>query len=397
MDAMIAATQDKRGRDMTERAAPEMTRRLRQLARIAHPASPIVSVYLNTRWVDEHQRGRVRLFLKNELRKARSGGNDAGLASDLDWIEAQGAALVEQQIVPDAQGVALFACHALALRDTVPVRMPFENAFVVGDAAYLAPLAAVAHDAPPAVIAFVDSASARLVAVAPDGATETVELHGDVPGHHRRGGWAQLAATHYQRHIQVHRDQHLAAVARALERLVEEGGARDVVLAGDDRLVAAFRSHLAPGLAGRVAGAMRASRHETAGTLVSRAAALLAGQPASAGDRDALDAVLTDAAKGGRAAAGPEATLDAVHRGAVHCLHLLRAFGEAGRQCAGCGGLLRGATGPCPRCGGATRPVELSEALVERVLAAGGRVELVESHEGLRDVGGVAAELRYPL
>jgi hypothetical protein len=41
--------------------------------------------------------------------------------------------------------------------------------------------------------------------------------------------------------------------------------------------------------------------------------------------------------------------------------------------------------------------VELAEALVDRVLAAGGQAELVEAHEGLRGVGGVAARLRYPL
>jgi hypothetical protein len=35
--------------------------------------------------------------------------------------------------------------------------------------------------------------------------------------------------------------------------------------------------------------------------------------------------------------------------------------------------------------------------MVDRVIAAGGRVETIESHPGLGAVGGVTALLRYPL
>jgi peptide subunit release factor 1 (eRF1) len=381
---------------MTQGTATALATRLRQLARITRPASPVVSVYLNTRWADEHQRDRVRLFLKNELRAARSRGNGPGLADDLDWIEAQGTALVEQRIVPEADGVALFACHALALREMLPVRLPLENAFVVDQAPYLTPLAALLEAAPPAVVVFVDSECARFVPLAPGGAGEEVELQSEVPGRHRRGGWAQLAQSRYQRHIQVHRDQHLEAVADALGHLAEEGGARQVVLAGDDRLVAAIRSRLPTALAERVVGAVPAARYEPAGTLVGRATELLRRTDAEEAAM-AVDAVLTEAAKGGRAVAGSEATLEVALRGAIHRLYVLRTFREAGQRCAACGALQRGSAARCRGCGGETRPVDLSDALVDRVLASGGRVEVVEAHEGLRGVGGIAARLRYPL
>jgi hypothetical protein len=41
--------------------------------------------------------------------------------------------------------------------------------------------------------------------------------------------------------------------------------------------------------------------------------------------------------------------------------------------------------------------VALRDALVERVLSAGGEIEVVEAHEALGRVEGVAARLRYPL
>jgi stalled ribosome rescue protein Dom34 len=44
-----------------------------------------------------------------------------------------------------------------------------------------------------------------------------------------------------------------------------------------------------------------------------------------------------------------------------------------------------------------TQPVELGEAMVDRVVATGGTVEVLETHAGLARVGGVAGLLRYEL
>jgi hypothetical protein len=41
--------------------------------------------------------------------------------------------------------------------------------------------------------------------------------------------------------------------------------------------------------------------------------------------------------------------------------------------------------------------VELDQAMSDRVLAAGGRVEVIDGHAGLARAGGVAALLRYAL
>ena len=46
--------------------------RIAELARIEPASTPVVSVYLNTHWRDEHQRDRVRIFLKNALAEARA-------------------------------------------------------------------------------------------------------------------------------------------------------------------------------------------------------------------------------------------------------------------------------------------------------------------------------------
>ena len=107
--------------------------------------------------------------------------------------------------------------------------------------------------------------------------------------------------------------------------------------------------------------------------------------------------VLTAAAKHGKAAAGLDATLEAVNRGAVHRLYLLKGWSLPGRCCNGCGMLQRSFVGTCPACGGKAETLELGEAMADRVVAAGGTVETIEVHQPLAAAGGVAAELRYPL
>ncbi|MBI2207672.1 MAG: hypothetical protein HYU41_27895 [Candidatus Rokubacteria bacterium] len=108
-----------------------------------------------------------------------------------------------------------------------------------------------------------------------------------------------------------------------------------------------------------------------------------------------VDGILTEAAKGGRAVAGP-GTLEAARRGAIHRLYILANLRRRGYQCEQCGALQE-AGARCWLCGGATREIDLTSALVDRVVTTGGTVESVDEHAGLAAVGGLAARLRYPL
>lgn len=375
----------------------DLSARLTELAKLRGTReTPVVSVYLNTRWGDEHQRDRVRVFLKNEIRQARKSAIAEGIEADLDWIQAEGEALITQARFPEAHGVALFACRSLGLRELIPVRVPFENAFVVADAPSLRPLATLLEETPFTLIVFVDGESARLIPLAAEGAREEVVLQSEVPGRHRQGGWALLAQSRYQRHIQEQRGRHFEAVSEALVHLAEGNEVDRIVVAGEPRAIAVFEKHLPKRITERIVGRIAGARHESASALVARAAAFLARLEGGE-EVVAVDAVLTEAAKGGRAVAGLEETLEAVARGAVHCLYLLKGFSEPGRVCGECGMLRSGDTPVCRVCGKATKPVELGEAMVDRVIATSGKVETVEIHQALARAGGMAALLRYPL
>ncbi len=370
--------------------------RVSELARIEGASSPVLSVYLNTRWADEHQRERVRVFLKNEIRKARRATLAKEIAEELDWVRSEGESLIEQSRFPEASGVALFACRALGLREVLPVRAPFEDTFVIADAPFLRPLVALADETPSTLVVFLDTESARLIPLTARGAGEEVALESEVPGHHRRGGWAQLAQSRYQRHIQNHRGRHFDAVVEALSQLGGESQAERIIMAGEPRTVSAFTKHLPEAITGRIVGIVLASRYEAAGAIVARASEFLA-RVEEQEKAVAVDAVLTEAAKSGQAVAGLEETLEAVARGAVQYLYLVKGFREPGRVCAECGALQRGEGPACRLCGRATKAVELGEAMVDRVIGTGGKAEFIGIHARLSGVGGVAARLRYPL
>jgi hypothetical protein len=65
----------------------DLMTKLGELGKISKAPTPLVSVYLNPRWADEHQRDRVRDFLKNELAWAGRASSNRAADSDLDWIE----------------------------------------------------------------------------------------------------------------------------------------------------------------------------------------------------------------------------------------------------------------------------------------------------------------------
>jgi peptide subunit release factor 1 (eRF1) len=370
--------------------------RLTELAKVERAETPVVSVYLNTRWRDEHQRDRVRVFLKNELARARRATSGRADEGDLDWIGTQGESIIAQERFPDAQGVALFACRALALREVLPVRVPFPDTFVVAEAPFLRPLAAMLEQTPVALIVFVDTESARLIPLTVEGAAEEVQLESEVPGRHSRGGWAQMAQSGYQLHIQDHRGRHFEAVAESLTRLVERYAVKRIVMSGEAKNVTLFRKHLVPRIDQLVAGVVAGARHEAASAIIGRATELL-GRLEEQAHAIAVDGVLSEAAKSRQAVAGVDETLDAVNRGAVHQLYLIGGFREIGRTCEACGALQRGTHPACRFCGKATRATELGEAMTDRVIAAQGKADTVEVHQALAEVGGVAARLRFPL
>ena len=373
----------------------DIRQELVELSGIPASRTPVLSTFIDTRWGDEHQRGRVRAVIESGLRRAAA-ADPPPLAEDLHWVEARTTAIVAQAELVGARGVALFACSAIGLRRVLALRAPMATTVILGSRPRLRPLIEALPEVEETLVVWLDREQARLIPIGPEGMREEVALVGDVPGHHSRGGWAQLAQSRYQRHIEVHRDRHLDAVAAAARGLAHDLAVTRLVLLGEAEIVNALRGALDADTASRVVATLPSSRYESSADLATRA--LAAAEQSRAVETAArIETVLVDAEKRARATAGLGPTLDAVSRGAVHQLYLLRAFSQVGRECEPCDLLKAEAVPTCPLCGGLTIETELGEAAGRRVLSAKGDVIDVPDHAGLARHGGLAASLRYAL
>jgi hypothetical protein len=162
----------------------DLAARFRVLARLAPPASPVVSVYLDTDWAEEQQRERARAFLRNAIRKARAGAAPE-LEADLAWVEKRSAALIEQTWSPDTRAVALFACRCAGLREVLPLSVFVQDCFAVAATPHVGQLGAVL-EAPQARVACIGGDCARLVRAPAERVGEAVALEGELQAHRRR-------------------------------------------------------------------------------------------------------------------------------------------------------------------------------------------------------------------
>src|SRR5262249_3534960 len=137
----------------------QLAARLRELAKFQSGGSPVVTVYLNTAWVDDHQRERTRIFVTNAYAEAPDPGR-AGAASRAG-VGGEAQLWLAWQACGGTSGGVVLGCHTTGLREMFPLRLPFEDTFVVDARPYVRPLAGLVDDTPPVLVVFVDGVSAR--------------------------------------------------------------------------------------------------------------------------------------------------------------------------------------------------------------------------------------------
>src|SRR5687768_13620411 len=118
--------------------AVNLTTELHELAMLAIPELPVVSLYLDTQWRDQHQHERVATFLRTHLRQAGLLAFDTeaahrSLGEDLERIAQWDAQLRSGERERPTPGVALFACSGVGLWTEFVSPVPFENEFTIAD------------------------------------------------------------------------------------------------------------------------------------------------------------------------------------------------------------------------------------------------------------------------
>ncbi len=377
---------------------------LSELMGIANQPQPIASVYLDVRRDSEHSRQALRIFVRDEIRRALKALPDEdakeALRKTLHPIEEYVEGLLRQRHEEPEAGLAIFASAPLGLFRVVGTSLPFAP-----QEFHLAPRPRLISlmrqlSAPPLIVEAVDSEGARLYELG----TGTVDLEArfdrPFPGMHHQGGWSQR---NFQQHLGQLRQRNLQAGAEPLIRLSDALPEAAVVLAGQSFILARFEEELPQRTRERVIGRLSLPsglrNGELRDLLVREARGQLMEHLANrrAGMRQA---VMYDISRnGGQAAMGIDATTQVVLEGRAHRLLLDSDLARAGWRCTRCqaiGSEENASSTPCPSCAGPREAVNLPEELARRVARDGGEVVFLRGEERMPPGTGMAVWLRRP-
>jgi hypothetical protein len=369
---------------------------LRRLSEIDAPDLPVLSVYLDMRPQATGQSPGRRAgltVLRDRLREIERTYWPRG--ADFDSFKADEQRIreyLDEDFDRAAAGVALFACSGVNLWQAVPAGVPFHDSVSAGPRPDLFQLARLIDEHETAVVALVDSNTARLFVTRTGRLEEAEQLDEDSVSFQKRslGGWSEQR---YQRHI----DKHIADFARdsaaAIEELVGREDARRLVLAGDEVAITPLVEALSQAVAQKVGDILRIDMRAAADELDEAVREALAQAEAESG-RSVADQLVAGVRSGGLAVSGLEATKRALEAGAAEVLVIAGLPGatpeDSGYQDArDIGEQDLGELEP------GVLDLDTRNELVRLAATTAAEVEVVAAHGGLAKLGGVGALLRY--
>jgi len=377
---------------------------LQRLAAMEPSPYPVVSLYLNTQ-PDQHGRDRYHAFVRKELKNRtatyppRSSEREM-LDRDFERI----AAFLESSVEPSANGVAVFACDAASLFETIQLDAPIhEHALVIGDRPHLYPLARLASQWPPYAAVLADTNRTRILVVADGGVRTDRAIEGEKTKGTSQGGMSQAR---YQRHIGNSHLHHVKEVVSALEKIVTAEGITRIVVSGDEVVLPLIRDQLPKRLADMVVDELSIGAKAQQNEVMKATTASMRAAGAQT-DREHVEAAVDAYRAGGLGVVGPDATLLALTNGQVDELLLTASLARLDQlhhtpdgemALANDASLSEPAVEPSAagEAGSAGMGVvRLADELVRQAQQTAARLHFIEDPSLLEPYGGVAATLRY--
>lgn len=345
---------------------------LRRLAERAPTDLPVLSVYLDMRpqaTGESPGRRASMTILRDRLSAIEGTLGPRGEALDSFRTDAERIrAFLDDEFDRSSQGLAIFACSGEELWETVESGTAFEDEIAADDVPRLFQLARLLDEQQTAVVAVVDTNTARLF-LSRIGRLDEADGPDEDPVHHRRrstGGWSQAR---YQRHIDKHHADFAQEAAEAIERLVDRHGAERVILAGDEVAMSPLMDALSPKVKALVGDVLRVDARAPRDEVAAEIAPVVERMEAEASAAIA-DQVVAAVRSDGLGVARLDATREALANGQVDVL-VVDATADVDEQ--------------------------QRDDLIRLAATTGAEVEIVDGHAGLGRFGGVGALLRYRL
>ena len=362
---------------------------IRQLAARKESKGPFVTLYLDTLRRDESQRDRIRVFLKNEVQKLRDSVGGNGQQASLENAIKQIEEYVENSLEPGTRGVVIFSCPTDNFFNPIQLPVPVQPELRIGSKPHLRQLAELRQQYPNVLVAMVDGKSARLFQLGFGQILSEIDLEDpDMPRRHDQGGWSQ---SNLQRHVQDHVDKHHKEVADVVSKLIQQGKAKTLILSGQDRNVANFRSFLPKNVDALIAGTLHLEMRSSAEEIVAAAHELLEARR----NTEVASRIGSLQQPNGRTALGSEAVAEAVNQKKIDQLFVSRRADAKGWKCSSCSTVGVQIPLGCPACGANVNTIDLIDEFISAAHLEDALVECVIEHPILEKNDGVGAILRF--
>jgi len=311
-----------------------------------------------------------------------------GLKADFERIRS----FYEDEFERDgAQGLAVFSSGLDNIWRTLPLTEAVPDHVSVGSTLYLAPLVPLVGRGEGALVLVVGRERGHFYRLRGGRLEDLADHTEEQQGRHDQGG---LSQARYQRHIETKVREHLHEVAEALDRIVRQLRAVQVIVISSEEIRAELEEVLSHDAAAAVIGWTSAEAHAAPPELLKVAVPVLDRYRAEK-ETEVVARWEEEAGRHGRAAAGWEATLEAASDARVELLLFQDGVDHEAFRCPRCGRVAVSG-GTCPLDG---TSMEASanglDLAVHQTLVHGGRVWAVRDRQDLGPVEGIGALLRY--
>lgn len=360
---------------------------LRELLEFSAPEA-VLSVYLNTD-PTQGNADAYKLRLRNMLKEVD---------------EQQDVAAVEQYLNHEfdwsGRSVAIFSCARQGFFRAYPLAVPLTDRVWINNKPAVKPLADLLDSYGGYGVVLVDKQGARVFNFHLGELREQEGVLGELVRHTKRGGASTFpggrsGTAGRARNPEETIDRNMKDAVEFSTGFFEENHIRRILIGGTDDNVSHFRGLLPKAWQSLVVGVFPISMTAAHPEVLEKA--LQVGREAELQrEKRLIDTVITAAAKGGGGVTSLDKTLGAIHDGRVQTLLVCDGYHQKGFRCQGCGYLTTNKQIACPYCGGKLEQIpDAVELAVQAVLSGGGEVEIVHDGPELRDVGSIAAVLRY--
>lgn len=356
---------------------------------------PVISVYLNTQ-PDQHGRDpEIIPYLQREFKAlARTWAPGSEERKSFDADVERILAYAADNIRPEANGIAIFACHGAggffeALQFSAPLS---EHKIYVYSQPHLYHLAQLDEQYPKCAAVLTDANRARIFVFGLGQTIDAEEIKGKKAHRVKVGGWSQAR---YQRRVENAHQQHASEIVERLQAIVREEGISRIVIAGDPVIVPVIEEQMPKELKPMVE-TIKLDIHASEQDVLSATLEKLQEREAAT-DAEKVARLMDQYRARGLAVVGAHETLEALANGQVDELLLSASLEEERPREEKIDAIL---APEIPDSGGGTesdepRVASLPDLLVTKAKQTSASVTFIKDGELLAPVEGVGAFLRW--